>query len=563
MNEAKLSEILHQRFGLADSFIEEIKQEAQYSGLSIEEVALRRGAIPSRESLYESYANELNIPYVDLENYSPDPQALAAVPAELARKLKIFPLLQINNTLIVATATPEDIALLDELNHKLRLEISPALASPELIEKTITQFYQPENPPSPIDTDLIDTEAQAALNIFHPDQETASLEELAKQAPVVRFVNTLLEQSITERASDIHIEPEENALVVRVRIDGLLQERGRFSLNLHPIITSRIKLLAGIDISEKRKPQDGQMEFKINSRRVDIRVSSFPTVYGENLVLRLLDKSSGPLKLTDIGMDKQLAQHFQNLIHQPHGIILVTGPTGSGKSTTLYAILNELNTPEKNIITLEDPVEYRLPGIRQCQINPRAGVTFASGLRAILRQDPDIIMVGEIRDFETAEIAFQAALTGHLVLATLHTNDAPSGLTRMIDMKVEPFLIASSIIAILAQRLVRKVCNRCAETYSPEPEILKRLNLEHNTNFLRGKGCPACGKKGYRGRVGIFELLTVTPDIRRLIMENRSSEEIAVAAVRNGMKTLRQDGIAKAITGITTPEEVLRVTQDS
>jgi len=562
MNETKLKKILNQRFGIPDPVINELKQEALHSGLELEEVALRRGLIPNKAALYESYANELNIPYIDLDHYTPDPQAIAALPAELARKFKVVPLLQLNSNLIVATATPEDISLLDELNRRLHLEINPALSSPEAIEAAIDRYYPQETPRAEIDTALIDLEAEEALNVCRPDQETISLEELANQAPVVRFVNTLLEQSLVERASDIHIEPEEDALIIRVRIDGLLQERGRFSLNLHPLVTSRIKLLAGMDISEKRKPQDGQMEFRNNSRRVDIRVSSFPTIYGENLVLRLLDKSSGPLKLTDIGMDETLIPQFQRLIHQPHGIILVTGPTGSGKSTTLYAVLNELNTPEKNIITLEDPVEYRLPGIRQCQINVRAGVTFASGLRAILRQDPDIIMVGEIRDFETAEIAFQAALTGHLVLATLHTNDAPSGLTRMIDMKVEPFLIASSVIAILAQRLVRKVCDRCAESYTPEPELLKRLNIAPETTFRRGKGCPACGNRGYRGRLGIFELLPVQPEIRALIMRNRSSEEIAAVAIRNGMKTLRQDGIAKALAGLTTPEEVLRVTQD-
>ncbi len=403
MNETKLKKILNQRFKIPDPVINELKKEALHSGLKLEEVALRRGLIANQEALYESYANELNIPYIDLDHYTPDPQAIAALPAELARKFKVVPpLLQLNSNLIVATATPEDISLLDELNRRLHLEITPALSSPEAIEAALDRYYPQETSRAQIDTALIDLEAEEALNVFRPDQETVSLEELANQAPVVRFVNTLLEQSLAERASDIHIEPEEDTLIIRVRIDGLLQERGRFSLNLHPLVTSRIKLLAGMDISEKRKPQDGQMEFKNNSRRVDIRVSSFPTIYGENLVLRLLDKSSGPLKLTDIGMDETLIPKFQQLIHQPHGIILVTGPTGSGKSTTLYAILNELNTPEKNIITLEDPVEYRLPGIRQCQINVRAGVTFASGLRAILRQDPDIIMVGEIRDFETA-----------------------------------------------------------------------------------------------------------------------------------------------------------------
>ncbi len=562
MNPIRLRQILRQHFGLKESDLTQLAREEINTNTPLEEIVVKKG-IATREKLYEAYAAELNIPYIDLNHYTVDQATLEIIPAPLARKLRVIPIFHINNTLTIATANPEDIAVIDELNRELHLDINCAIALPESIENALNQYYPLRNNPV-IENTLLDLNAEELLPALCPvEEEARSLEELASQAPVVRFVDTIIEQALNDKASDIHIEPEENNLTIRVRIDGLLQERGRFPTNLHPLVTSRIKLLAGMDISEKRKPQDGQFEFKSANRRVDIRVSSFPTIYGENVVLRLLDKALGPMTVEMLGLDEKLTPVFRNLIHQPHGIILITGPTGSGKSTTLYAILNELNTPEKNIITLEDPVEYHLPGIRQCQVNPRAGLTFATGLRAILRQDPDIIMVGEIRDQETAEIAFQAALTGHLVLATLHTNDAPSALTRMIDMKVEPFLIASSVIAILAQRLVRRVCEHCGESYTPPLEILERLQIEPGPAFRRGRGCPACGNRGLRGRMGIFELLVVTPEIRRLVMQNSSSEEIRDHALNNGMRTLRQDGIEKALAGLTTPEEVLRATADA
>jgi general secretion pathway protein E len=315
-----------------------------------------------------------------------------------------------------------------------------------------------------------------------------------------------------------------------------------------------------MDISDKRRAQDGRFDFSWHGRQVDVRVSTFPTIYGENLVMRLLDKTSRQLKLSDLGMTPDTAAQLETVIRQPHGIILVTGPTGSGKTTTLYAVLAALNTIEKNIITLEDPVEYHLPMVRQCQISPKAGITFASGLRSILRQDPDLLLVGEIRDAETAEIAFQAALTGHLVLSTLHTNDAAGALTRMIDMNVEPFLISSSVLAILAQRLVRRVCDRCRTSYTPAAEVLTRLGIAAGTKFARGAGCPACSMRGFRGRAGIYELLLISTETRRMVMDKRSSEEIKARALTEGMKTLRDDAVAKALAGLTTPEEVLRVT---
>ncbi|MEO0080459.1 MAG: GspE/PulE family protein, partial [candidate division WOR-3 bacterium] len=447
MNNHRLHRLLRERLGITESELSRLEEESLRTGTPLAEVVLQRGLV-SRDRLYELLADELNIPYVDLRSYLVDENLLALIPAELARRLKVLPLFQVGDTLSIATATPEEIAALDELRQRVGMEVNPVLVEPQALEEAIDQFY-PKDETAAVSAALTGSETLEALEVIEAESARRPVEELASEAPVVRFVNGILEQAIADRASDIHIEPEENELRVRLRIDGLLRETGRFPGHLIPVVTSRIKILAGMDISEKRKPQDGQFRFTTDARTIDIRVSTFPTIHGENVVLRLLDRSRALLRPTELGLSPSDALRFQTVIQQPHGIILVTGPTGSGKTTTLYCILSELNSPERNIVTLEDPVEYRLPLVRQCQVNPRAGMTFATGLRAILRQDPDIILVGEIRDRETAEIAFQAALTGHLVLATLHTNDAASGLTRMIDMNLEPFLIASSVIAIL------------------------------------------------------------------------------------------------------------------
>ncbi|MBM3314916.1 type II/IV secretion system protein, partial [candidate division WOR-3 bacterium] len=443
-----------------------------------------------------------------------------------------------------------------------KLDVNYALATPEAVTAALDHHY-PDPRGEAIGDAVVELEADEALRYLAAEEAEKSLEELAGEAPVVRFVNSLLVHAVAERASDIHVEPEAAGLRIRTRVDGLMKQTGHFPAHLHSVVTSRIKILAAMDISEKRRPQDGQFEFIAQHRHIDVRVSSFPTVHGENVVLRLLDRSTGLLAPADLGMAPEVAARFDALIHQPHGIILVTGPTGSGKTTTLYSALSVLNQPSRNIMTLEDPVEYHLPLVRQSQVNPKAGVTFATGLRSILRQDPDIVMVGEIRDRETAEIAFQAALTGHLVLSTLHTNDAAGGLTRLIDMRVEPFLISSSVLAVLAQRLVRRVCDRCVEPGSPDPAVLARLGLDPKGRFVRGRGCPVCSGQGFRGRVGIYELLPVTAAVRTLVMERRSSEETRARALQEGMRTLRDDAVAKVRAGLTTPEEVLRVTQDS
>jgi type IV pilus assembly protein PilB len=560
MDESRLDKLLHSQTGITEAQLADLKREAANTKCPFPEVIVRRGVL-TQDRLYQLLSRELNVPYVDVANYVVDPALISTIPAETAHRLQVVPLYQIGDTLTVAMADPDHIGALDELHHALGLQINPTLADPEAVRDVINEYYQTTKTLA-VEGAATDAEADDVLRYIESEKTEKSAEQLASEAPIVRFVNAMLERAATDRASDIHVEPEADLLRVRFRVDGLLKESGRFPLRLHAPIVSRVKILSGMDISDRRRAQDGRFDFTWRGRQVDVRVSTFPTVYGENLVMRLLNKTSGQLRLPDLGMSPDTALKFENAINQPHGIILVTGPTGSGKTTTLYAVLGALNSIEKNIITLEDPVEYHLPMVRQCQINPKAEITFASGLRSILRQDPDLLLVGEIRDGETAEIAFQAALTGHLVLSTLHTNDAAGALTRLLDMNVEPFLISSSVIAILAQRLVRRVCDRCRTSYVPAAEVLARLGIAAGTKFSRGAGCPSCSMRGFRGRAGIYELLLVTAATRRMVMEKRSSEEIKARALTEGMKTLRDDALAKAYAGLTTPEEVLRVTSD-
>jgi len=523
------------------------QEHSRISGATLDKVLIKDGMV-SEEDFANTVADEIGIPFVDLKDYLIDTDTIKLVPEKLARDKNIIPLFRISNTLTVAMGDPEDIITIDELRLKTGFDIETVLATDSAIRSAIEQYYGVTGSMEDV-LEAIDKHKLIKL----PDNVSAKvLEDLAQEAPIVKFVNLLIIEAVKSRASDIHIEPEEDSLRIRFRIDGFLHEISSPSKNMQAAIISRIKVLSKMDIAEKRKPQDGQLQMRIENRNIDVRVASFPTVYGENVVLRILDKANVILELSQLGFVKEVLATFQELIKQPNGIMLVTGPTGSGKTTTLYAAIQTINSEERNIITLEDPVEYHLPRIRQSQINPKAGVTFAAGLRSILRQDPDVIMVGEIRDLETVDIAVQAALTGHLVFSTLHTNDAAGTISRLLDMGAEPFLVSSSVIGILAQRLVRAVCPKCKEPHK-ETEDGKEYT------YYRSKGCGYCKNTGFHGRLGIFELMVIDDKIRKLISTKASSEEIRKAAQEAGMRTLREDGLARARTGITTLEEVMRV----
>ncbi len=500
-----------------------------------------------------------NIPLVDLANYIIDAEAVKSIPEELARKHKMIPIFKIKDTLTLAMANTENIIALDEARAASGCSIQALKAEDGQIFRAIDQYYNVSNSIEEIAASLrnigMEFVAEERLDVV-------KLQRISEQPPIVKLVNLIISQALKDNASDIHIEPEEEKVRVRLRVDGILHTLVSFPRGLELPVIPRIKVIAGLDIAEKRKPQDGRFQVRIEDREVDLRISTFPVTFGEKVVMRLLDRATSFIGLNKLGFSPENLDKFERLIHKPYGIILVTGPTGSGKTSTLYAALSKLNSPEKNIITLENPREYLLEGINQGEVNPAIDFTFARGLRAILRQDPDIIMIGEIRDSETAEIAIRAALTGHLVLTTLHTNDAAGAITRLIDMGIEPFLLASSLIGVLAQRLVRVICPKCKEKYEPPKAIYEKLNPEKDgtISFCRGKGCLYCRQTGYKGRIGIFELMAINESIRELITRARPSAEIKEAAITGGMKTLQQDGFEKVAAGITTLEEVLRVT---
>ena len=530
--------------------LEKGKQEVRRTGLRIEKALEKLGFI-KEEDIVKVRANALNLPYVDLSDYTVDAELTKLVPEHIAKKYKAVPLFKINNSITIGMVDPQDVVALDHLRRLTGVEqVEPVLVSEQGVQRVLDFYYRVTGSIQEIVTSLT---SDPALRAEAPGQ--------LADASIIRLVDMLIIQAVKDRGSDLHIEPEEDTIRVRCRIDGILHELTTLPKKLHNAVISRVKILASLDIAESRKPQDGRFQMKIENKELDIRVSTFPTIHGENLVLRLLDKASVLFGLKELGLQDREFQAFAKLIRHPNGIILVTGPTGSGKTTTLYSALSTISSIEKNIITIEDPVEYELHLIRQTQVNSRAGITFANGLRSILRQDPNIIMVGEIRDKETADVAIQAALTGHLVLSTLHTNDAASSLARLIEMGVEPFLVSSSVIGILAQRLIRMVCDKCKERYHPEPEVLKDLGLPANTELYKGRGCLQCKKSGYKGRTGIFEVLVISDEIKHLIDRKAPADQIFAEARRLGMKILRDDGIRKLQQGLTTAEEVLRVTE--
>jgi len=548
--------------------LKKASQEQKRGGERLEQTLVRLGYV-REEVILQYLADYFNLPYVDLETYLIDDKVVKMIPEEMARRHTLIPIFKIGNTLTVAMTNPLNILALDEVRNKVKGDVEITVSTEKNIKKAIDQHYG-------VTATAIESTLQQLVkgNAGGPAQAPADYRktyDLAvkdlppgpmEDAPAARMFDLVMIQAIRDRASDIHFEPDEKALGVRFRIDGFLYETLTLPKQIHLPLTSRIKILAEMDIAETRLPQDGNFNIKMEKRSFEIRVSTFPTIYGENVVLRILDQTSALFKLEELGFSEEMLNHFKQLIRRPNGIILVTGPTGSGKTTTLYAILNMINSTDKNIITIEDPVEYRLALIRQTQINPKAGINFATGLRSILRQDPDVIMIGEIRDLETSEIALQSALTGHLVLSTLHTNDAPEAITRLMDIGVQPYLISSAVVGVLAQRLVRSICPDCKVPYQVDPKSLgdEFSKLEEPLAVYRGKGCKNCKQSGYRGRTGIFELLSINEKIKQLISEKGSTQVIRDIAKKTlGMISLREDGLGKVLKGITTLDEVNRV----
>ena len=561
-NWQKLGQILQANSSLTTDVIDKALQDQQQQKepQRLSQSLLNSYGLISAE-LSQALAKQYRLEYLSILPSSIAGELLSRLPLEYVREQRIFPLRVTDTTLQVATCDPTNSSANNDLACLTGLRVNLCLTSEEEILRAINRAYEEHAGEGTELTEELDTEESDLVATLGP----TDLLDSSDEAPIIRFVNGLLARACRERASDIHLEPFETELVIRYRIDGVLYEVLRPPQRACAAIISRIKIMAGLNIAEKRLPQDGRFRVRIAGRDVDIRVSSLPTAFGERLVLRLLEKSATVIELSQLGLGNQLRQQINEMITQPHGIFLVTGPTGSGKTTTLYAALSFLNDRSKNIITVEDPIEYQLNGVGQIQVNPKIELTFAAGLRSILRQDPDIIMVGEIRDGETAEIAVQSALTGHMVFSTLHTNDAAGALTRLIDMKIEPFLVSSAVTGILAQRLVRKLCPDCRSSYTPSQEVIQHfdglLAGQSEQQFFRANGCDACQQIGYRGRTGIYELLAMTDQVRELLMSGADATSIRKAAQLGGMLNLRQDGLQKAIAGETSLEEVLRVTQ--
>jgi type IV pilus assembly protein PilB len=496
-------------------------------------------------------AAALDHPFIDLVDVSIDTDAVLLVPEALARRHSVLPIGFDGSRLVLALPDPTNVIAIDDIATVTGRQLELVLSEQGAIEDAWVRLGALDR-----STEIMLSEAAE-----EEEQEQQPDFDSVEDAPIVRAINQIIAQAVNQRASDLHIEPQERDVRVRFRLDGVLHEVMRIPRTLHSGVTSRIKVMADLNIAERRIPQDGRMTVTVEGSPIDLRVATVPSVWGEEVILRILDRSSSLLTLVELGFLPDTLAKYERSFRKPHGAILVVGPTGSGKSTTLYSTLSVVNEVSRKIITVEDPVEFRLPGMSQIHVNPKAGLTFASALRSILRSDPDVVMVGEIRDTETARIAIEAAMTGHLVFSTLHTNDAPSAITRLIEMQVEPFLVASSVECVLAQRLARKLCARCKEPYTPLPEVLADAGLPDGTELHRPVGCNECSGTGYRGRIALVELMEVTEEIERLAVDRRSSEEIRKIAIEQGMRTLRDDGMQKAIGGVTSLEEVLRIVE--
>ncbi len=595
----RLGELLVKRHFITPEQLKKAQEEQKLKGGRLETNLVRLGYIKEDE-LLSFLSAQYRVPSVKLSKIEINPSIIKLIPSSIAKKYFIIPVNRVGSKLTLAMADPSNILVIDEIKFMTGFNVEPVVASETEIVDAIKKYYggggnvaglgsisfKPEdytlddekssgtNNGIALEDDMVDLDdfdklvhgAVENIEVIET-QQTSTDETVEIEGPIIKIVNGILIKAIKVGASDIHFEPYERTFRVRYRIDGVLRREMLLPIQIKNAIVSRLKIMAKLDIAEKRLPQDGRIKLRLGKgREMDFRVSTIPTLFGEKVVLRLLDKSALQLDMTKLGFEESSLADLKNAIHKPVGMILVTGPTGSGKTTTLYSVLSELNKETENIITAEDPIEYNFMGINQVQMHEEIGLTFASALRAFLRQDPDIIMVGEIRDFETAQIAIQAALTGHLVLSTVHTNDAPGTITRLIDMGIEPFLISSAVILIVAQRLVRKICMDCREPIKVHPQLLIDLGIppDEVKTFptFKGKGCPICNNTGYKGRIGLYEVMPMKEEIKELVLARASTSEIKKEAIRLGMKTLRQSGILKIKEGITTIEEVLRTTMD-
>ncbi|MCM8813052.1 MAG: Flp pilus assembly complex ATPase component TadA [Candidatus Omnitrophica bacterium] len=555
-NKKKLGECLVERGLVSADQIGKALEEQKKSGSRLGQMLVDLGFL-KEEDLIVTLAQQLNLAHIDISAYRLKSDIIQLIPEKVARRYELLVLEKMGNNCTVAMADPLNVFAIDEVQRLTRCRVEPVICARSALLQVLEKAYKAA-PAEPEKAAAAAPESSGRAAAEPRDLSAAGGQE------VMELVNEMVRSAVIAQATDIHLEPDEEYVRLRCRVDGFLREIGAYPKDMQALIISRIKVLSGLDISEKRVPQDGRFRFEMENKEIDLRVSTLPTVLGEKVVMRVLDKSMVALDMEKLGFRPDDFEKFNELIHRPFGMILVTGPTSSGKTTTLYSALNTINTVDKNILTVEDPVEYRMKMINQVQVNPRAGLTFAAGLRSFLRQDPDVIMIGEIRDLETAEIAVQAALTGHLVLSTIHTNNAPSTVTRLIDMKIDAFLVASAVVGILAQRLIRKVCADCREAYTASPEMVRTLGLDITgaVQLYRGRGCAACGKSGYRSRIGIYELMVVNDRMRELILRQESAVLISREARAQGMRTLREDGLLKAREGVTSVEEVLRATAE-
>jgi type IV pilus assembly protein PilB len=550
----QLGQILIELGFITPQQLETALEEHRKTPKSLGRVLIDLGMIKEAD-LVRALAEQVGLEFVDLNEFPIDATSTVLLPEALSRRYRAIPIGERDGRLLVAMSDPANVYALDDIRTITGRDVQPVVATANDVEEAIQKF-------SGMDSQV---EAMASIAAESVDETTADLEEALEDAPIVKLVNAIMTQAVGDRASDVHLEPAEHNVRIRFRVDGVLHEpMPPAPKSIQGGLISRLKVMADLNIAERRVPQDGRISMKVGGRALDLRVATLPTVHGEKVVIRVLDKSNALLRLEDLGFLENAYDRFSESFRKPYGAILVTGPTGSGKSTTMYSTLNILNEESKNIITVEDPVEYRLAGVNQMQVNPKAGLTFASALRSILRADPDIVLIGEIRDKETATIAIEAALTGHLVLSSLHTNDAPSAISRLVEMDVETFLVASAIDAVVAQRLARKLCERCRVVYQPEQVELEAAGFPEwlwpeIPQLFKAQGCPACSNTGYRGRIGLYEVMRMSEEIERLTVERASADAIRNVAVQQGMMTLRDDGLEKARMGITTLDEVARV----